>query len=107
MAVVSVPDGRQTVLADAPNIASGPFLSPDGSRIAFGTVIQEVVNDKGGIFVMDGDGSSLVRLGDGYAPRWSPDGSWLLYSDSAGSLWIMKPDGSDPRRIGAFGAAAW
>ena len=107
VAVVRAIDGRQTVLADAPQIFSGPFLSPDGRRIAFGTVNNAVTNDKGRVFVMDADGSHLVRLGDGFVPRWSPDGTWLLYSDVSGAVWIMKTDGSDPRLIGTYGSAAW
>jgi len=107
VAVVSVVDGRQTILDDAPHLFSGPFLSPDGHRIGFGTENQDVTGDKGGIFTLDMDGSGLVRLGDGYAPRWSPDGTWLLYSDAAGGLWIVKADGTDRLRLGTGGAAAW
>jgi hypothetical protein len=107
LATVDVADGHQTILADAPDLFWGPVLSPDGRRIAFGTESRTVVDDKGGIFVMNADGRDLVRLGDGFDPRWSPDSTWLLYSDSAGRLWIVAADGGEPRLIGPYGAAAW
>jgi Tol biopolymer transport system component len=107
VATVGVADGGQIVLADAPDLFSGPALSPDGRRIAFGTESQVSADDKGGIFVMDADGGNLVRLTDGFDPRWSPDGDWLLFSDSTSGLWIVAADGGDPRPIGASGAAAW
>jgi dipeptidyl aminopeptidase/acylaminoacyl peptidase len=105
--MVGVADGRQTVLTEAPDLFSGPSLSPVGRRIAFGTESQVSVDDKGGIFVMDADGGNLVRLTDGFDPRWSPDGEWLLFSRSNGDLWIVAAAGGEPRLIGSYGAAAW
>ena len=107
VATVNVADGAQTILADAPAIASGPSLSPDGRRITFGIQRQDVPDDKGGIFVMDVDGSHLVRLADGFLPRWSPDGTLILFEAPLGDLWIVPADGGQPRRLGAGAAAAW
>jgi Tol biopolymer transport system component len=46
--------------------------SPDGRRVAF-----EVYG--GNLFVMSLDGSSLVDLGHGARPTWSPDGRWVAF----------------------------
>ena len=107
VATVDVADGTQTILADAPWIASGPFLSPDGRRIAFGVERMDVPDDKGGIFVMDADGRNLARLADGFEPRWSPDGNWILFEAPLGDLWIVPADGGEPLHLGAGGAADW
>lgn len=107
VATVNVADGAQTILADAPAIASGPSLSPDGRRIAFGIQRQDVPDEKGGIFAMDVDGSHLVRLTDGFLPRWSPDGNWVLFEAPLGDLWIVPADGGEPLHLGSGLAAAW
>jgi Tol biopolymer transport system component len=53
---------------------SQPAFSPDGERIAFRSE-----RDGGGIYVMNANGSSPVRVSDfGYSPSWSPDGSQIL-----------------------------
>lgn len=44
----------------------------DGTMIAF----EEM---GGNLFMARADGSGMVDLGQGYRPRWSPDGEWLLY----------------------------
>lgn len=56
------------------------------------------------IWVMNADGSNLVQLTStqGYAPAWSPDGEWIVYTDSravSGRLWLMRKDGSEKRQF--------
>ena len=46
-----------------------PALSPDGGRIVF---TSQYGPGDSGIFVMNADGSEVVRLADGYSPAWSP-----------------------------------
>lgn len=49
-----------------------PSLSPDGTKILF-TVAGK------GTFISDLEGSILLRLGYANAPKWSPDGKWIIY----------------------------
>src|SRR5881227_4011431 len=67
------------------NWIGDPQISPDGSRVAF---VKVSVNDK-----KDGYDTSIwsvslrgdeqpIRIGSGShdsAPRWSPDGKWLVF----------------------------
>jgi dipeptidyl aminopeptidase/acylaminoacyl peptidase len=78
-----------------------PQLSPDGKQIAFTRRSVDKVNDKWdtSVWVMNADGSRQRSLVSGSAPRWSPDGSKLLYiatgQPSGMQLWVrfMEGDG--------------
>ncbi|MCM2372979.1 TolB family protein [Aporhodopirellula aestuarii] len=54
-----------------------PTWSPDDMRIAFMLNGSNPRNDRGGIWVMNSDGSERKYLCDGWYPRWSPDGTRL------------------------------
>lgn len=62
-----------------------PSWSPDGSKIAFSAVDHEEVI---GLFVMNADGSKLLRIADQlpldmqarWQPSWSPDGSRIVFT---------------------------
>lgn len=49
--------------------------SPEGSRIAF-----ELLD--GRVYTMHADGTNVVEIGAGNRPSWSPDGSWIVYSQT-------------------------
>lgn len=51
--------------------------SPDGGQIAY----VAIGDSRGVVFVKNADGSDVRRLGDGFAPRWSPDGTRLAWSN--------------------------
>jgi WD40 repeat protein len=57
-----------------------PFISPDGKRVAFGTV-------QGEIYVVNIDGSGLQKIADAYSvgANWSPDGNRIIMTHAAGN----------------------
>ena len=83
-------------------ISSYPNPSPDGGRVTF----QSNRTGRWAIYVMNIDGSSLVRLtdrpGDNVTPTWSPDGTLIAFAASPGGnsdIYLMDSDGSDVRRL--------
>jgi dipeptidyl aminopeptidase/acylaminoacyl peptidase len=87
-----------------PGRQEGGDVSPDGESIAF------IDNSGGGeyeIRVAPSDGSSLGEAITDHperdaTPRWSPDGSMILFrrvTDGVSEIWVMGADGSDPRRV--------
>jgi serine/threonine protein kinase/Tol biopolymer transport system component len=74
--------------------------SPDGRWIAYDTSAPQE-----DLFVMRADGTELRRLTNDTAkdrvPRWSPDGSRLLFFSNRGGkyeAWTVRPDGSGLRQ---------
>ena len=61
-----------------------PALSPDGRQIAF----TRIGGDTNGLYLIDSDGSNERKIfgeRDGLmSPKWSPDGSWLVFSYNDG-----------------------
>jgi hypothetical protein len=94
----------------------GPAWSPDGSRIAFAREGRPAKAATGNtdIYVVNADGTDLVRLTDDpmmeYAPTWSPDGSRIAFEaydlatggnpPSPLRLYMMNADGTDMEALG-------
>ncbi len=94
----------------------GPAWSPDGSRIAFAREGRpaKAATGNADIYVVNADGTDVVRLTDDpmmeYAPSWSPDGSkiaFAAYDLAAGGhppsplrLYVMNADGTDMEALG-------
>ena len=79
--------------------------SPDGRSIAYS--VSDVNQSR--IFVAGADGQGSVQVGDpaikaGH-PAWSPDGSLIAFNagvfDHDRGVYLMRPDGTDIRRITA------
>jgi Tol biopolymer transport system component len=81
---------------------SDPSWSPDGSMIAF-TRIYESQNMKNETWMMNSDGSNLHFIGvQGFRPKWSIDGSKLIYCSNVSGNWEIYTcniDGSNEQRI--------
>lgn len=85
----------------------GPAISPNGEEIAF------VSNRSGNydVHVMDIDGTNVRRFTTTpdlceIQPRWSPDGSKILYGDSCdlsvvgdADVWVIHADGSGAKNL--------
>ena len=101
---------------DVAHFAVEPAWSPDGGKIAYVKwtipVLQsgglDFDNEQRDIFVVDLDGGNVTQLtatpgGDEFAPRWSPDGSRVVYDFTPkgknGDIWVMNADGSDQSRL--------
>src|SRR6266850_4237 len=79
-----------------------PAWSPNGTKIAFGSNRD----GNGEIYVMDPNGSNIVRLTTNAAedgqPAWSPDGTKIAFQSDRQTdfaVWVMNADGSNPTRL--------
>ena len=86
----------------------GPDLSPNGKTILFVEYSDDPVCITM-LYTVNVDGSDLTALQDNqgctYNPRWSPNGSRIVFS-SAGfstSIWTSNPDGTDPIEVANVG----
>ena len=103
-------------------LTGGPAWSPEADQIVF---FRYGEKDNGGpseprldaLWLVDADGQNLHQLTPttlaGAYPRWSPDGSRIVFESVAGDqhdLYTIRPDGTDPRRLttdGASSSATW
>ena len=116
--IFTVPTDKGDIrnLTHSPAVADrDPAWSPDGKSIAY-------FSDESGEYELcirgqDGLGAvRRIRLGAQptfyYTPRWSPDGTKLLYSDKQLKLWYVRLDDPKPRLVDSgmfefFGIAAF
>jgi Tol biopolymer transport system component len=76
-----------------------PSLSADGRQLVM-TVPDDGLFDGPSVYVVNVDGSGIMRLAPGSDAEWSPNGHWIAYvSTPADSgcpgIRLMRPDGSD------------
>lgn len=108
--VTANPDGsgRQTI--EVGMLASAPYLSPDGTKLAFVSVDPTNV-DRDTFVVADADGSNPHKIsGDlnldidpAFNPTWSPDGTRLAFAsrhEGYDELFVANADGSGVKAIG-------
>ncbi len=87
--------GETRQLTNDRGIEIMPAISPDARLIAYAGGVPAHM----GIFVRQAKGGgAAIRLADGRAPQWSPDGSRIIYVDSAGIAAIPALGGT-PQRI--------
>lgn len=76
------------------------------TRIAFDRTGEYVDGCPVGIYTINPDGRDCRHIrATGDSPRWSPDGRWIGYVEKTKdngwlhSVFVMRPDGSDARRL--------
>src|SRR5690242_7179275 len=80
--------GNRTLLGEVPGNTNGPRVSPDGTRLAYGS---------GGLWVAPLMNIAAARhIGPGQFPYWSADGTRLFYDSSAEHLAWRRVDVDDP-----------
>jgi hypothetical protein len=83
--------------------------SPDGKQVVYG------LRQGAGLQVLDlASGQPRDLAAPGKDPRWSPDGRWIAYVSEARfneytneTLWLIAPDGSQPRPLGRGSFPSW
>ena len=88
-------------------ISDSPHWAPDGKRFAFCLWHSNGIIY---IYIVNTDGSGLVRLTEGCFPSWSPDGKRLVFCHSItdSNLSIIKSDGTNRQKLGIKGSMpAW
>jgi len=73
-----------------------PHWSVEGSKLAF-TRYAPSDTAHSGVYVMNADGVGLHRISPGHSPRWSPDGTRILFQ--AIGLWVADADGLGMHRV--------
>lgn len=98
---------RLTTNALSAGVHGDPSVSPDGEHIVFASDKMPGASPGGDIFVINRDGTGLVRLtlSGGYAPAYSPDGTKISYVRS-GQIFTMNADRTAQQAFpGSFGRA--
>ena len=103
-------DGTEwRTIAGLPGAEFDGAWSPDGEQVVYRDS-RRGINEDDEIYIVDDVGSNPRNLtehpANDWGPDWSPDGSWIAFnSDRDGVLsgYLVRPDGSDLRRIDVDG----
>ena len=96
-------------VTDTPEEERDPTFGPDGKSIVFASDMQgqsdlwkATLGDEEA-FWWQNDEFPLTRLTEDAEVevdlQWSPTGELLAFQKGNGDLWVIKPDGKDPRRV--------
>ena len=108
--VVSLADGAVEQLTDNDHGDYAPAWSPDGTRLAFESYLDDVSGYD--IFIVDAEGTNQQRLaelpGSEQGPEWSPDGNTIAFA-RGGGIYMIGSDGTNLRQVtyGSDGRPSW
>ena len=99
--------GTAASCVEAALVASGGATVESGCPLVEPAIVFAAITPDGrDLYSMNADGTNVVQLtdapGDDDAPRWSPDGSIILFTserDGNSELYTMDPDGSNQTRL--------
>ena len=98
--VVDLEDGDVQQLTENERDDYAPSWSPDGTRIAFESYLDDSFGYE--LFVMDADGTNQQRLttlpGGDRLPEWSPNGVTIVFARDAG-IYLINADGMNLRQL--------
>ena len=96
-------DGTKPKRLTGPGNYDSPAWAPNGSRIAFNSTRAGHQNQ---IYFMKPDGKNQVKISkdenEDYGPRWSPDGSKMVFFRPVGGnseIFVMKADGTHQNQL--------
>jgi TolB protein len=77
-------------------------LSPDGSRLAYTSILPNT--DIPQVWLANPDGTLPTQIREGHSPAWSPDNARIAYVVKDGlsgndCVWVMGADGGNPTRL--------
>jgi Tol biopolymer transport system component len=87
-----------------------PAVSPDGRKIAFSVLVDGPAGpiEDWTVYVMNVDGTELRKLGLGWRPTWSPDGSRIAFAPALeDNLEIYVADADGTGLINISQSPAW
>jgi Tol biopolymer transport system component len=106
LSLIDTNGNNELQLVAGSGLYSPPAFSPDGQKIVFDMRFD--IYDDYELYTIDCDGTNLKKLATGRNPRWSPDGSqivftkysfWGDYDEGNGQLWIMDDNGTNQRQL--------
>jgi Tol biopolymer transport system component len=103
------PDGSsRTLLTPGVAAAEQPTWSPDGSRLAYLVDEENESPPRGGLWLVNANGGSRVRLFAGQAGGhvWSPDGTRIAF-DSGNRVHVARVADGQVTNVGAGVSASW
>jgi len=86
-----------------------PVISPDGAWVAY--TVESIDRDKNAresaVWMIERSGGEPLRMtgrdGDAYAPRWSPDGTYLSFlsarDEGETQVWVLNRSGGDAQQL--------
>ncbi|HEY2841470.1 MAG TPA: hypothetical protein VGJ26_20090 [Pirellulales bacterium] len=96
----TVKDPKKTLTDLGPG--NGPSWSVDGKTLAFFRHDKNPDEAKPGVWTMNADGSDRKWLSEGVRPRWSPDGSKLVFASKHEGMWSLYVIEKGERRRALF-----
>ncbi|GEM_PF-999428 len=125
--LIDIETNERTTLTLVEGSIQGAAMSPDGQSVAYVSGLRTAENfNSNALWLVSTAGSDAHPLfnfdGSAYVFSWSPDGKYILYMGgpgagreqttveeftSRGPLWLVEPDGQNPRPLAGLFVAGY